>query len=340
MALDPTPKGLGFFMPAEWAPHARCWMAWPRPHAVWGDRLAAAKRGVARLAEAIARFEPVTMIAAPDGRADARAALSPTVEVLEMPLDESWTRDTGPCFLIDGKGGLAGVDFRFNAWGGKYAGHDQDALLARRLLERLDLPRFSSQLTAEGGGLTVDGEGTLITTESCFLNANRNPAWTKAEVERELMQLLGVEKVIWLPGNPEERETDGHVDGIAAFVRPGVVLMERAPDPAAPGAAIMEANVRALEAETDAKGRPLELAFVEEAQSVEADHGRFCRSYVNGYIANGGVVIPCYGIPEDAQALKVYRALFPDREVVQVEITDVAIGGGGIHCMTQQQPAV
>ena len=335
-----SPADLGFYMPAEWQRHERCWMAWPCRAEVWGDRLEGTKRGYAAVAKAISAFEPVTMLVRPEDAKQARSMLAENIDILEMPIDDSWTRDSGPSFVIDGKGGLAGIDFRFNAWGDKYQPHDQDALMARRIIDHLDVPRFASQLTAEGGGITVDGEGTLITTDSCFLNTNRNPGWSKQEVEQELKRLLGVAKVIWIPGDVDETETDGHVDGIAAFVRPGLVLMERSPDPAAPIAEVMEENIDAMKGATDAKGRPIELAFIEEAQSAAEDGTRFCRSYVNSYIANGGVVVPCYGIPEDEPARDVFQTLFPDRKVVQVPVGDIAIGGGGIHCITQQQPAV
>jgi agmatine deiminase len=315
-------------------------MAWPCRTEVWGDRLEGTKQGYAAVANVIRQFEPVTMLVRPKDAIEARQMLGSDIDILKMSIDDSWTRDSGPCFVINGKGKLAGADLRFNAWGNKYQPHDQDALMARRILDHIGVPRFSSQLTAEGGGLSVDGEGTLITTESCFLNTNRNPGWTKRDVEQELEQMLGVEKAIWLPSNVEETETDGHVDGIGVFVRPGVVLIERSPDPSAPGADVMEENVKALEGATDAKGRPIELVFIEQAQSADTDGGRFCRSYVNGYIANGGVITPCYGTPEDERARAVFETLFPERRVVQVPIGDVAIGGGGIHCITQQQPTV
>lgn len=332
-----SPSGLGFRMPAEWEPHARCWMAWPC-HPLWGDALSDVERGYAAVAHAIRQFEPVTMIVSPEMANDARRQLNPDIDILELPLTDSWTRDTGPCFVVNGKGDLAGVDFRFNAWGGNYEPHDKDALLARHILDHLDLPVFPSALTCEGGTITVDGEGTLITTETCLLNPNCNPGWTRDEIDRELKRLFGVRKVIWLPGNEEEDETNGHVDGIAVFVKPGVVLTERSPDPNAWIARIMEENIRALRGQTDARGRPIEMVFVDEAQSIEGDGDSFCRSYVNSYLANGGVVVPSYGIPEDQRAFDLFTALFPDREIVGVPINDVAVGGGGIHCITQQQP--
>lgn len=192
-------------------------------------------------------------------------------------------------------------------------------------------------MTAEGGGITVDGEGTLITTETCFLNPNRNPGWSKGEVEAELCRMLGVTKVIWIPGDPDEDETNGHVDGLAAFVGPGRVLVEAAFDRAHPRYDVLMENRRALEGQTDAKGRLLDLIFIEDAwQCVEGD--RFCASYINSYIANGAVIMPSYGLPGDDRAKAVYQKLFPQREVVSLRIDNIAPGGGGIHCITQQQP--
>ena len=332
-----NPADGGFFMPAEWAPHASCWMIWPSRPEVWDD-MAATKTAYAAVARAIRLFEPVTMVANAADVREAQELLGPAIEVMAAPVDDSWARDIGPCFLIDGKGGLAGADFRFNAWGGKYEGYDNDDRLAGKLLEATGARRFTSPLTAEGGGITVDGEGTLITTESCFPNANRNPDWSRDEIEAELKRTLGVAKVIWIPGDPDEKETDGHVDGIAAFVRPGVVLVEVTEDPEY--SAVMQENLKALRGQRDAKGRELELIVISDASEAESDCWRFCRSYVNSYIANGGVVMPCYGVETDRVAMETFRRIYPERQVVPVAIDDIAIGGGGIHCITQQQPLV
>ena len=199
---------------------------------------------------------------------------------------------------------------------------------------------FTSPIYAEGGGISVDGEGTVLTTEQCFLNPNRNPAFTREEVEAELCRTLGAEKFIWLVGDPDDDETDGHVDGIAAFVRPGLVLVERAPASDKHRRAVSDANIRALEGQTDAAGRPLELAFVEEAEYTEEDGDIYCKSYVNSYIVNGAVIMPDYAIPTDDKAARAYAELFPDRVIERLPIHSIAIGGGGIHCITQQQPRV
>jgi agmatine deiminase len=278
------------------------------------------------------------MVVSPGDEGEARKLLGPSVELLVRPIDDSWSRDAGPCFLVDGKGGLAGVDFRFNAWGEKYEGYDNDDRIAAQILEASGARRFSSALVAEGGGITVDGEGTLITTESCFLNPNRNPGWTKAEVERELCRLLGVSKVIWIPGDPDETETDGHVDGIAAFIRPGLVMVEVTDDPAVGHYKVLRENLAALEGQTDAKGRPLETVVIKEAARPDAASERFCLSYINAYLANGGVILPSYGTQADIEAQELFARLFPGRRVVALPIADIAPGGGGIHCITQQEP--
>lgn len=327
-----------YYMPAEWSPHERCWMAWPNRPEVWGNRLKETKQNYAVVAQAIRQFEPVAMVVNPGEEKEAAEFLGPDIDIVSLPIDDSWTRDCAPCFLKNSSGKLAGVDLTFNAWGGKYAPYDKDADLARAILEHVSVERITTDLTAEGGGISVDGEGTILTTESCLLNTNRNPGWTKGEVEAELKRLLGGEKVIWLPGNRAETETDGHVDGIAAFVRPGVVLFETIPDPYDPSFSIVEANLDALRGQTDAKGRPIDIVFIEEAYEATSQSDKFCRSYINFYLANGGVIMPEYGIPADQQARQVLAKLFPDRRVVGVNIDDIAVGGGGIHCITQQQP--
>ena len=325
-------------MPPEWAPHDRCWMAWPCRHAVWTDREATA-RGYAAVAHAIARFEPVTMVVAPSLAAEARDLLGSDIELLELPLDDSWARDAGPCFVVDDQGGLAGVSFTFNAWGGKYAPFADDALLAERILAQLDLPVISSPLVAEGGGLCVDGEGTLLTTDSCFPNANRNPGWDRDAIDAELRRTLGVEKVLWLPGDPRDEETDGHVDGVAAFARPGCVVVAGTEDRNDPRAPYLATLRDALAGATDARGRRLELQLLPEADEAVARGDRYCLSYVNFYIANGAIIAPGYGIAADGDARERLQSCYPDREVVQVPVDAIAEGGGGIHCITQQQPA-
>ncbi len=335
--LSTDPRDFGYFMPGEWAPHTCCWMAWPCREGLWSDD-AATRQDYANLANTIAGFEPVKMLVPSHKLEDAKHLLSDAVEIVELPIDDSWARDSGPNFLIGGDR-LAGSDWTFNAWGEKYQPYDQDARMAERILDLAGADRFPSWLVAEGGGVTVDGEGTVITTESCFLNKNRNPDRTRQEIEDELCRTLGAQKVIWIPGDVEETETDGHVDGIAAFIEPGRVLVEINPDKTDPHHAVGVDNTRALADQTDAKGRKLEIEFIDEGIYHEGIWNGGCSSYINSYLANGAVIVPGYGYDRDESAVETYRHIYPDREVIQVPIHNLALGGGGVHCVTQQQPA-
>jgi agmatine deiminase len=336
----PTPLEDGFRMPAEWEHHDRCWMAWPDREDLWGETLPATQRAYARVAQAIGSFEPVSMIASPHSVSDAAKLCGADVEILALPLDDAWLRDTGPAFLVRDDGARAACAWHFNGWGGSFAQFERDAALAHRLCEHLGLPMWRSDLRFEGGAISVDGEGTILTTESCVLHPNRNPGITRPEVERALCHALGGKKVIWLPGERSNGDcTDGHIDGLACFVRPGLVLLETLTDPASARSKTLADNRRALEGARDARGRKLEVIEMEDAWRAESRGDAFCISYINFYLANGGVVMPAYDAPGDAAARRIIESAFPDRRVVQVDVRDIAIGGGGIHCITQQQPA-
>lgn len=339
MESTSTPKSLGFQMPAEWNVHERTWMMWPTRSEVWDD-MDETCRNYTDVAHAIREFEPVTMLLRPQDKGKAMSILGSDIELLEYPIDDSWARDAGPCFLKNQNGDRAGVSFQFNAWGGKYFPYDGDNSASTAILNAAGVTQFCSKLIAEGGGVSVDGEGTILTTESCFPNQNRNPDWTREDIENELKEMLGGEKVIWLPGNVEETETDGHVDGIAAFVSPGVVLIESAGPVDHEWHEINKANLAAMADQTDAKGRAIKLVAIPEATDAEdlSNSDRFCRSYVNSYITNGGVVMPKYGIKCDDEVREILQDVLPGRTVAQVAIPSIAIGGGGIHCITQQEP--
>ena len=325
-------------MPGEWAHHDACWMAWPCRDSMWPNA-EATQRAYANVANTIARFETLNMLTPARHMESAKQMLNASVNVIEASIDDSWARDSGPNFLLNADGGVAGSCWTFNAWGGKYEPYDQDAKMGALILEKAGVRNYKSPLVAEGGGITVDGEGTIITTESCFLNKNRNPQWSRAEIDAELCRTLGGEKVIWIPGDPEETETDGHIDGIAAFIEPGRVLIEVNPDKTDPHYQVGVMNTEALKNQTDAKGRKLELEFIHEGIYHADEWNGGCSSYINSYLANGGVIVPAYGYERDHLAVETYQRLYPEREVVQVEINDIAIGGGGIHCITQQQPS-
>jgi agmatine deiminase len=358
--LDSTPAADGFRMPAEWAPHAGCWMAWPERPDNWRRAAEPAQSAFAAVASAIAASEPVTM-AVSDGQFErARAALPDSVRVVELSTDDAWLRDTGPTFVLDGAGARRGVDWRFNAWGGLEGGlyfpWDRDDRVAAKVLEVEGDPRYRAPLVLEGGSIHVDGEGTVLTTEQCLLNPNRNPELDRAAIEAALHAHLGTEKVVWLGDGVFEDETDGHIDNLACFARPGAVMLTWTDDPTDPQHAISRDALARLEAATDARGRPFEVikllapgpltATEEEAAGVQVVKGtqprrpgdRLAASYVNFYIGNSRVVYPLLDPARDDEAAAIIAATFPDREVIGVPAREILLGGGNIHCITQQVP--
>jgi agmatine deiminase len=334
------PADLGFAMPAESAPHAGCWLAWPKRYAFWGAHYAAACADFARVANTIVRFERVTMVVDPPAAVAARALCDPSVRILELPLDDSWLRDTGPTYVVDAQGRRAAAVFTFNSWGGKYHPYDLDALLGARIAAATGDRVFTSDLVIEGGGFYSDGEGTLIIAETCVLNDNRNPGLSKARAEAELCAMLGSAKIVWVPGDVTDTVTDGHVDGYLAVIRPGALLLEEVVDPDDPRYRIMAENRRALELATDACGRSFEFVAIAEAprSAAPSDSPGYCRSYVNFYLANGAVIVPSYGIAEDAAVVATLARCYPQRQIVPVALSALFRGGGGIHCITQQEP--
>ncbi|MEM7562177.1 MAG: agmatine deiminase family protein [Pseudomonadota bacterium] len=338
-----APSELGYVMPAEWARHTATWMAWPTIHVQWENQ-SAVEQAYADVANAIARFEPVVMLVDTGQIEVAEKLCSDNVTVLANPADDSWMRDTGPSFIKHPETGkIAGVDWRFNCWGGYTPEYQLDAQMAIRILDHLDMEAYHSSLVLEGGAIHVDGEGTLVTTESVVLNANRNWGMDHAQAEAELCRATGAQKVIWLPGDPDGETTDmtdGHVDGIMCFVEPGVVLFERDVSSEGIYARLEQENRRALELATDAKGRKFEIIDIEVDHSAICNEDElFCSSYINFYLPNGGLVMPNYGVAADQQVKELLAGVFPDREIAGVDINAIAPGGGGIHCITQQQPA-
>ncbi|MBI3512626.1 MAG: agmatine deiminase family protein [Proteobacteria bacterium] len=325
-------------MPAEWAPHTRCWMAWPCRAELWRGRITAARAAYAEVAKAIARFEPVTMVVRLGDAAGARDALGSRIPLLELPLSDSWMRDTGPTFLINKQGALAGAAWQFNGWGGKYRDYGDDARLATRLLVHLGLPCFPAPFVLEGGAIHVDGEGTALVTEQCLMNPNRNPALKRADVEAHLQDWLGVKTVIWLGQGLIDDETDGHVDNLACFARPGVVLALSEDDYLEPNFPALSDNLERLRKAKDAQGRDLTVIAIPQPAAREADGKRMALSYINFYRANGGLVVPRFEDSRDAVAQAAFAQVFPELKIASVAALDIVRGGGGIHCITQQQP--
>ncbi len=335
----PSPRDDALFVPSRTVEHARTFVSWPCRADLWGEHLAEAQAEYAAVVEAIARFEPVTVIAPPGTRPRLAADTAHPVDVREIPIDDSWVRDNGPIFVVDGHGGVAAVQFGFNAWGGKYAPFADDARLPGRLARALAMRVYEAPLVAEGGGLTFDGEGTVITTDTVLLNPNRNPGMTRERVEELLGAYLGVERVIWLGGGlVEDRDTDGHSDNVVQFVKPGVVLTQMAPDRSNPNWDVLNDNRARLAAATDARGRKLEIVEMPVLPYAEVAGERFVVPYTNYYPVNGGIIAPLLGQPDDEIGLALLRELFPEREVVGVASDLLAYGGGGIGCITQQLP--
>ncbi len=330
-----TPATAGFRMPAEWEPHAGCLMSWPLRVELWGTHLAAAKTDYAAVAAAIARFEAVVMVCNPGQAAEVAAACGSGVVAVEIPIDDSWSRDNGPVFVRSADGEIAVVGFGFNAWGNRWHPHDDDARLAERLAGLLGLRLFRAPFVLEGGSFFVDGQGTVITTEQCLLNPNRNPLLSKAQIEDGLQEYLGASTVIWLPyGHSLDTGpvgTDGHVDGVLQYVAPGVVMIEVVSDPASPEHMLGLENLARLQSSIDAAGRRLCIHTLDPGPDAPV-------SYANHYLANGAVIVPIGGGPADAPALDTLRQIYPGREVVGVPGRTLARGGGGPHCITQQIP--
>ncbi|MFZ5911734.1 MAG: agmatine deiminase [Chloroflexota bacterium] len=358
--LPSTPRSDGFSMPAEFSPHAGTWMLWPQRPDNWRLGGKPAQKAFVAVASAIAQFEPLTMCANHDQYANARQMLPPGVRVVELSNDDAWMRDCGPTFVVDGQGGLRGVDWRFNAWGGQYNGlyfpWDLDAAVAQKVLEIEGVDRYRAPFVLEGGSVHVDGEGTCITTAECLLNPGRNPDLSQEEIENYLKDYLNVEKVLWIPRGVFRDETTGHVDNLACCLRPGMVALTWTDDKSDPQYERSAEAYDYLMSVTDARGRKLEVHKIhqpdpiiitaEEAEGVDAVDGtlpreagdRMAASYVNFYFCNGGAIVPTFGDPHDAGALGTLQELLPGRKVVGVPAREILLGGGNIHCITQQQP--
>ncbi|WP_448072554.1 agmatine deiminase family protein [Georgenia yuyongxinii] len=335
-------------MPAEWARHERTWMAFPPPNATFGGddspTLAAARRAWAAVAVTVARHEPVTLVAGPGQSAIARELVGAAVHVIEVPLDDAWLRDSGPTFVHDGAGRLAAVDWVFNGWGAQsWARWEQDARLGAWVAGLAGAPVTPSSLVNEGGGLHVDGEGTVLLTETVQLDPARNPGLTKADVEAEIHARLGTTTAIWLPrGLTRDYDafgTRGHVDIVATFLRPGVVAVHDQTDPGHPDFAVTRELRELLADATDARGRRLKVVPVPAPTVLEADGGPTDWSYINHYVANGVVVLCAFDDPHDAVAADILARAYPGRTVELVDARDIFAHGGGIHCITQQQPS-
>ena len=366
--LSTLPAADGFSMPAEFAPHRATVLIWPVRPGSWGRDPSAAQKAFLDVISEIARGEQVYLLAGSGDLAAARAAVRDIsrVTVLEIASDDAWARDVGPTFVTDGKT-LRGISWKFNAWGGTvdglYAQWDKDDAVAAALCENLGVDCYDAgEFVLEGGSIHVDGEGTLLTTEACLLSAGRNPQLSREQIERKLAAYLGIRKVLWLPRGIYLDETNEHVDNVCAFTAPGEVVLAWTDNREDPQYPLSRACLEYLEGVTDARGRKLKVRLLpipehpiccSEADCAAYDFApgedmrepgdRLAGSYANFYIANSAVLVPQFGgdnAASDARALEILRQAFPDRRVVGIDARAILLGGGNIHCITQQIPLV
>lgn len=358
--IGTTPRQDGYRMPAEYEEQSGCWMIWPERNDNWRNGAKPAQKAFAEVAEAIARFENMTVCVSAGQYSNARARLSEKIRVVEMSNDDAWIRDCGPTFLINDCGGLRAVDWKFNAWGGLFDGlyfpWDKDDQVAQKVCEIEDTDTYRTEnFVLEGGSIHVDGEGTVMTTEMCLLSPGRNPDMGKEEIEKVLIEYLGCEKVIWLRDGIDPDETNGHIDDVACFIRPGEVACIWTDDRDHPFYNEAQAAYEALSNATDAKGRKLKVhkltltkkpVLLRGAETIDHIEGTQPRengeisiaSYMNFLIINGAIIFPQYGDDNDGLAMEQVAKMFPDREIIGIMTDEVAFGGGNIHCITQQQP--
>jgi agmatine deiminase len=339
-AMSENASGNAPRMPGEFEPHERTIMCWPTRDEIWGDHHRQAELDYTEIASAIARFEPVTMVASPE---DAEVANDlcgsiANIEVVEIAIDDSWARDSGPIYVID-RAGRAIADFTFTAWGHKFEPFNDDARLVERWAARRKERRIVDDMVLEGGALSTDGEGTFMTTQQCLMHLNRNPSMTRTQIENVLATRLGAEVLHWLPyGHSLDDDTDGHVDNIGAFVRPGVVMLQGCDDPVEVDHERLRQNRRWIEGALDAKGRATQVVEVPVLPFTELDGQRICVPYLNFYVCNNAVIVPTVGHAADADICALIAETY-QRQVVAVPGAVLALGGGGPHCITQQVPA-
>jgi agmatine deiminase len=359
--LTSTPLSDGYAMPAEWTDHAGCWLAWPERSDNWRNGGKPAQEAFANVIRTISRTEQVTVVTSAARWDSARAMLPAGVRVIEMSYDDCWMRDIGPTFVVNDSGDVRGVDWDFNAWGGLvdglYAPWDADDAVAKKVLEIERVRRYKAPFVLEGGSFDVDGEGTVLVTEECLLSEGRNPNLSKDQIEDLLRQYLGVSTVIWLRHGVYQDETNGHIDNFCRFVKPGVVMLTWTEDESDPQFERSAAALEQLSREKDAGGRSLEIVRIHqpgpitftagEAAGITRVEGtlprrpgdRLAGSYVNSYIGNDIVVLPIFADAQDEAAIRTYQRLFPERRVITVPGREILLGGGNVHCITQQQPS-
>ena len=328
-------------MPDESAPHRCTWMAFGADEEIWEDLIDDVRQNLAAVAKAIVRYEPVMMLVRPEERKLAAKLCGEMVTLIETPLNDIWIRDTGPTFVLNANQQLRVVDLNFNGWGEKQD-FDDDTRVAEFLAKQSKATHLTTYIVGEGGGIEVDGVGTAIITESCFVNDNRNPDVTKNAIESELKRLLGLKKIFWIPGVRGKDITDGHTDFYGRFVRPGVVVVGLEMDRQSFDFDVTRQHLEILRNAVDARGQRLDVHILESPGSIrpEVQTVDFAAGYINFYVANGLVIAPKFGdATADGKCHELLTKLFPKRTIIQLNIDAIAAGGGGIHCATQQEPS-
>ncbi|MDC0192267.1 agmatine deiminase family protein [Alphaproteobacteria bacterium] len=342
-----TPKEKKFYMPPEWYPHTCCWMQWPynNPnHDGYGTvpswshfDFDKGRLAWSNVANSIAKFEKVKMIVHPDEISKAKKLLNSEIEIIQLKIDDCWARDSGAIFLINKENKLGGIDWEFNGWG-KFKPFNSDNKVAKFMIQNSSATYFKNNMILEGGSIHVDGEGTLLTTEQCLLNKNRNPQLSKEEIENNLKEYLDINKIIWLKNGTDEG-TDGHVDNIACFVKAGTVLALSCKDKNDPFYERINENLEILRTSTDNRGRKLNVIELEMSYKRLIPDDDEPSSYINFYIANKGIVMPSFEDEKaDYRAKTIVQSVFPDRKIIAINGIDISMGGGNVHCITQQQP--
>jgi agmatine deiminase len=338
-----TPRSLGYYMPAEWHAHAATWLAWPHKEASWPGKFDPIPALYTRLVQALAPFEHVNILCGgPHVAEQAQAMVGALshITLWDIPTNDAWIRDHGPTFLLGPGQPAALIDWGYNAWGGKYPPFDLDDAVPQHIGRRQGRRVFAPGIILEGGAIEPNGHGTLLTTEQCLLNPNRNPQLSKSDVERYLCEYLNVSNVLWLGGGIEGDDTDGHIDELARFVNRNTVVAPLEDDESDANYAPLRENFDRLKSMRDEEGRPLEVVPLPMPSPLYHDGQRLPASYCNFYIANGVVIAPVFGDAADAPAMDLLRSLFPGREVIALPARDLVWGLGAFHCITQQEPAI
>ena len=361
--LNTTPKQDGFYFPAEFSPHEACWLMYPERTDIYPFGAKSVQKTYVELVTKISKFEKVFLCVSKNEYKNVKKIFSGNIEIIEIPSDGNWLRDTGPTFLLNKDGLCRGIDWEFNSWGGKnggcYTPWDKDNDVAKKILQKINLDIYHSDLFLEGGAILSDGEGTLLTTEETLLNPNRNPNRSKEEIEEILKEYLNIEKVIWVKRGIYLDEAGGHIDGICCFMKPSVVALNWTDDKNDPQYEISVETFEKLSSEVDAKGRKFTIHKIhqpnpqyitkEESESIikvegtvsRAEGERLPATYINFYFANNAIILPIFNDTKyDNLAINQFKSICPDKEIVPIESRSILLGGGNIHCMTQQQPTL